>query len=297
MLIGIRFYFLRQALISMGRNLTVHILSLGTIVASLLILCAFLLLFANLDNWLQQWGRSLSMSVYLKDGTSEYKRDKIDSFIRGLPGAQIRRFISKEEAMDDLKAALGEEAGFLERLTHNPLPASYEVVFENTGAGDIAPEKIKAELEALDGVEEVQHSRQWLKRVEGFLDIVRLVGYIIAGLLCLCVVFIVTNTIKLTIYSRRDEIEILKLVGATDWFVKLPFLMEGMIQGIIGGGMAILTLYLGYLIFSKNDVYLIGATPLEFVFLPGEYLVLVFSLSVALGIIGSFIAIGRFFDL
>ena len=296
-MIGIRFYFLRQALISMRRNLTVHILSLGTIVASLLILCAFLLLFANLDNWLQQWGRSLSMSVYLKDGTSEYKRDKIDSFIRSLPGAQIRRFISKEEAMDDLKAALGEEAAFLERLTHNPLPASYEVVFEKTGAGEIAPEKIKAQLEALDGVEDVQHSRQWLKRVEGFLDIVRLVGYIIAGLLCLCVVFIVTNTIKLTIYSRRDEIEILKLVGATDWFVKLPFLLEGMIQGILGGGMAILTLYLGYLVFSRNDITLIGATPLEFVFLPGEYLVLVFSLSVALGIIGSFIAIGRFFDL
>ena len=294
-MIGLRFYFLRQALMNMRRNLTVHILSLGTIVASLLILGAFLLPFGNLNNWLRQWGSALSMSVYLKDGISAYKRDKIDSFIRSLPGAQIRRFISKEEAMDDLKAALGEEAGFLERLAHNPLPASYEVVFENKGTDDIHPEKIKGQLEALDGVEEVQHSRQWLKRLEGFLYIVRLIGYIIGGLLCLCVVFIVTNTIKLTIYSRRDEIEILKLVGATDWFVKLPFLLEGMIQGILGGGMAILALFLGYLAFSSKEIYLIGPAPLEFVFLPVEYMVLAFSLSMVLGIIGSFIAIGRFF--
>ncbi|MFO7599788.1 MAG: permease-like cell division protein FtsX [Candidatus Desulfacyla sp.] len=293
-MIGLRFYFLRQALLNMRRNLTVHILSLGTIVACLLILGAFLLLFGNLNNWLRQWGSALSMSIYLKDGTSAYKRDKIDSFIRALPGARIRRFISKEEAMHDLKAALGKEAGFLERLTHNPLPASYEVIFENAGTNDIHPEEIKEQLLALDGVEDVQHSRQWLKRLEGFLQVVRLMGYIIGGLLCLCVVFIVTNTIKLTIYSRRDEIEILKLVGATDWFVKLPFLLEGMIQGILGGGLAIVSLFLGYLAFSSKEIYLIGPAPLEFVFLPVEYMVLAFSLSMVLGIIGSFIAIGRF---
>jgi len=278
----------------MRRNLTVHILSLGTIVACLLILGAFLLLFGNLNNWLRQWGSALSMSIYLKDGTSAYKRDKIDSFIRALPGARIRRFISKEEAMHDLKAALGEEAGFLERLAHNPLPASYEVIFENAGTDDIHPEEIKEQLLALDGVEDVQHSRQWLKRLEGLLQVVRLMGYIIGGLLCLCVVFIVTNTIKLTIYSRRDEIEILKLVGATDWFVKLPFLLEGMIQGILGGGVAIVSLFLIYLAFSSKEIYLIGPAPLEFIFLPVEYMVLAFSLSMVLGILGSFIAIGRF---
>jgi len=278
----------------MRRNLTVHILSLGTIVACLLILGSFLLLFGNLNNWLGQWGSALSMSIYLKDGTSAYKRDKIDAFIRALPGSRIRRFISKEEAMHDLKAALGEEAGFLERLAHNPLPASYEVIFENAGTDGIYPEKIKEQLLALDGIEDVQHSTQWLKRLEGFLHVVRLMGYVIGGMLCLCIVFIVTNTIKLTIYSRRDEIEILKLVGATDWFVKLPFLLEGMIQGILGGGMAIVSLFLSYLVFSSKEIYLIGPAPLEFVFLPVEYMVLAFSLSMVLGIIGSFIAIGRF---
>jgi len=280
----------------MRKNLTVHVLSLGTIIASLLILGAFLLLFQNLQNWLQRWGSALSMSVYLKDGTSDYKRDKIDSFIRGLPGAEIKRFISKKEAMDDLRAALRDEAGFLKSLTHNPLPASYEVVFERNDSQRVNAEKIRGQLEKLDGVEEVQYSSEWLKRLAGVLDIVWLIGYIIGGLLCLCVVFIVTNTIKLTIYSRKDEIEILKLVGATDWFVKLPFLLEGMIQGILGGILATLSLFLGYLFLSAKDIYLIGPTPLDFVFLPTEYLAVIFALSMALGIIGSFIAIGRFFD-
>jgi len=277
------------------KNLSVHILSLGTIVASLLILGAFLLLFGNLNNWLQRWGTALSMSIYLKDGISEYRRDKVYSFIRGLPEAEIKRFISKEEALKDLRAALGEDAGFLNRLVRNPLPASYEIVFESKGTHGVEPEKIKGELEKLDGVEEVQYSNEWLNRLEGFLNVVRLIGFIIGGLLCLCVVFIVTNTIKLTIYSRKDEIEILKLVGATDWFVKTPFLIEGTIQGISGGVLAVLMLFSGYLILPTKGVSLLGLTPLDFVFLPAGYLVLILILGAVLGVIGSFIAIGRFF--
>ena len=277
------------------KNLSVHILSLGTIVASLLILGAFLLVFNNLNNWLQRWGTALSMSIYLKDEISEYRRDRVYSFIRNLPEAEIKRFISKEEALKDLKAALGDDAEFLNHLGRNPLPASYEVVFESTGTHGVEPEKIKGELEKLDGVEEVQYSNEWLNKLEGFLNMVRLIGFIVGGLLCLCVVFIVTNTIKLTIYSRKDEIEILKLVGATDWFVKTPFLLEGMIQGISGGVLAVLVLFFGYLILPVEGISLLGLTPLDFVFLPAGYLVLIFILGAVLGVIGSFIAIGRFF--
>ncbi|MCD6305708.1 MAG: ABC transporter permease [Deltaproteobacteria bacterium] len=280
----------------MKRNRAVHLLSLGTMVACLLILGAFLILFGNLSNWVGQWGSTLSMSIYLKDGVSDYKRDKIDAFIRALPGARIRRFISKEDAIEELKAALGEEGGFLERLTHNPLPASYEVVFETADSNRMDTEEIKARLLGLDGVADVQHSRQWVKRLEGFLHIVRLVGTVIGGLLCLCVVFMVTNAIKLTIYSRRDEIEILKLVGATDWFVKLPFLLEGAVLGFFGGGLTILALFLGYLGLCSKKIYLLGPTPLEFVFLPGQYVAVFVSVSMVLGIVGSFIAIGRFIE-
>jgi cell division transport system permease protein len=236
------------------------------------------------------------MSVYLQDGISEVTRDHIASAIRNLPAAEIERFVSKEGALRDLKSALGAQAPLLESLSDNPLPASFEVVFKHVEGQEIDLRKIKTELEDLDGVEEAQYSEEWLKRFEGVMNMVRMLGFIIGGLLCMGVVFIVTNTIKLTIYSRKDEIEILKLVGATNWFVKTPFLLEGIIQGILGGALALLTLYTGYLFVSTRKVHFLGLAVLDFIFLPSGYVFSIFLLTVALGLVGSFIAVGRFFD-
>ena len=149
-------------------------------------------------------------------------------------------------------------------------------------------------LEKIDGVAEVQYSQGWLKRFEGIMDMVRLVGFVLGGLLCLGVLFIVTNTIKLTIYTRKHEIEIQKLVGATDWFIKMPFLLEGIIQGVFSGAFSLLILMSGYLLLSAKKVHLLGLTVLDFIFLPHEYVLLLFLISAGLGLAGSFIAVGRF---
>jgi cell division transport system permease protein len=289
-------YFFGQALINIRNNRLVHVIGMGTMVVSMLIFGTFLLLFVNLNTWIQGWGHSLSVSVYLQDGISEVTRDHIASAIRNLPAAEIERFVSKEGALRDLKSALGAQAPLLESLSDNPLPASFEVVFKHVEGQEIDLRKIKTELEDLDGVEEAQYSEEWLKRFEGVMNMVRMLGFIIGGLLCMGVVFIVTNTIKLTIYSRKDEIEILKLVGATNWFVKTPFLLEGIIQGILGGALALLTLYTGYLFVSTRKVHFLGLAVLDFIFLPSGYVFSIFLLTVALGLVGSFIAVGRFFD-
>jgi cell division transport system permease protein len=289
-------YFFRQAFTSILNNRVFHAIGLSTMVVSLLIFGTFLILFVNLNAWLGGWGQSLTMSVYLKDGTSETKNDEIASLIRKLQGAEIKRFISKEGALRDLRKALGSHAGLLEGMSVNPLPASFEVIFKDGDGQETDPLKIKNELESIEGVDEVQYSEEWLKRFKGLMNMVRLVGFIIGGLLCMGILFIVTNTIKLTIYSRRGEIEILKLVGATDWFVKAPFLLEGMIQGILSGIVALLVLFSGYLLLSAKKMHFLGLAVLDFVFLPNEYVFSILFISVALGLIGSFIAVGRFFD-
>ena len=156
---------------------------------------------------------------------------------------------------------------------------------------------MKEKLEEIDGVEEVQYSEEWLRRFEGLMNVIRIVGFIVAGLLSLGVLFIVTNTIRLAIYSRREEIEILKLVGATDWFVKIPFLLEGMIQGGLSGILALVVLYCGYLLLSTKKMALLGLAVLHFSFLSHEYLLSILALSVLLGLVGSFVAIGRFFNM
>ena len=273
-----------------------YVLGVGTMIVSILIFGAFLLLFVNLNSWLQGWGHSMSVCVYLKDGISDAGRDKIACLIGSMPTAEIKRFISKEMALRDLRGFLGKKAGLLEGLSDNPLPASFEVTLKEMEGQKTDPQVIKQELEKLEGVEEVQYSEEWVKRFEGLMNIVRLIGFIIAGLLCMGVVFIVTNTIKLNIYSRREEIEILKLVGATDWFVKIPFLLEGMIQGILSGILALMILFSGYLFLSTEKMHFLGLGFLDFVFLPDGYALSIFLTSVSLGLVGSFIAVGRFVD-
>ncbi|MBW1703702.1 MAG: ABC transporter permease [Deltaproteobacteria bacterium] len=289
-------YFFRQAFTNILNNRIFHAIGLSTMVVSLLIFGTFLILFVNLSAWLEGWGHSLTISVYLKDGISETKKDEIASIIRKLEGAEIKRFISKDGALKDLKKALGSHAVLLEDLSVNPLPASFEVIFKVRDGQETDPFKIKNELESIEGVDEVQYSEEWLKRFKGLMNMVRLIGFIIGGLLCMGILFIVTNTIKLTIYSRREEIEILKLVGATDWFVKAPFLLEGLIQGVLSGIVALLVLFSGYLLLSAKKLHFLGLAVLDFVFLPNEYVFSILFISVALGLIGSFIAVGRFFD-
>jgi len=288
-------YFIRQAIQNVRKNWLVHVVGVSTMVISFLIFGAFLLLFYNADSWIHGWGDSLSMSVYLEDGIDGTAKEKVLSLIRGIPGAHIERTITKKQAFLDLKRALGREANILDGLPRNPLPASIEVVFRPLEGNKPDPGKLRKKLETLAGVEEVQYSEEWLNRFEGLMRVFRLAGLIIGGLLGLGVLFIVTNTIKLTIYSRQEEIGIMKLVGATDWFVKTPFLIEGSIQGVVSGFLSILILYSGYIILSVKKADILGLALLDFVFIPNSYTLTIFLVSVALGLLGSFIALGRFF--
>jgi cell division transport system permease protein len=290
-------YFMRQAIQNVRKNWLVHIVGVSTMVISLLIFGTFLLLFYNVDSWIHGWGDSFSMSIYLKDGVTDTTRQKVLSLIRDLPGARIDRIITKKQAFLDLKRALGREANVLEGLPKNPLPASIEVVFKPSDHSKPEPEKIRKEIETFEGVDEVQYSEEWLRRFEGLMRMFRLAGLIIGGLLGLGVLFIVTNTIKLTIYSRQEEIEIMKLVGATDWFVKTPFLLEGSIQGAVSGSFSILVLYGGYVLLSVKKADILGLALLDFVFIPQGYILIIFLVSIGLGLLGSFIALGRFFRL
>ncbi len=297
MRIRFRTYFIKQALLNIRDNLTVHVLGLGTMVSSLLIFGIFLLLFANVANWIHEFGNTLSFSVYLQDDISAYKRDKVDAFMRQLPGEGTLRYISKEDAMVDLKKTLGRDADLLNRLSNNPLPASYEIFFERGKKHDLNPKAISDALTILDGVADVECSEEWLNNFTAIMDMVVLIGVVVGGLLCLCVVFIMTNTVKLTIFCRKSEIEILKLVGATDWFIKLPFLLEGVIQGILAGILALLALACGYLFFATKEIHFFGMKPLDLVFLSFGHMTLLLLISVVLGMLGSVIAIGRFFKI
>lgn len=294
MKLGLLSYFFKQSALNLRNNPVVHGISLITMVIALLIFGAFLLLFVNVNTWMESWGRSLSMSVYLKDEVEAAELEKIKAFILSQPDAEIQRLISKKEALSEFKDALGPRAPLLEGMARNPLPASLEVVFEGTGGG-IDTAAVKRGIEALDGVDEVYCNREWMGRFEGVMRMVGAAGLVIAGLLCLGALFIMTNTIKLTIYARKEEIEILKLVGATDWFVKTPFLIEGVILGAMSGILSLAALYSSYIILSLKNISILGLASVQFMFIPFPQLLWVFCASVLFGLVGSLIAVGRFF--
>jgi len=287
-------YYFKNAFINMMNNRLIHLISMGTITISMLLLGSFMLLSINLDNWIKEWGGTLSMSVYLKDGIDEKVMKEIEKQLQNIKGAKIKGFISKDQAMMQLKESLGGQAGLLSGMKNNPLPSSFELIFEDTDNYRIDPDNIKASLGKMEGVDEVQYSKQWVERFKGLIFVFRVASLIIGGLLCVAVLFIITNTIKLTLYSRRDEIEIYKLVGATDWFVKIPFLIEGAIQGIISGLIAYLVLLLVYLFLSTKTIQILDLPVIDIIFLTNKNAVSIILLSLFLGLMGGLIAIGRF---
>jgi cell division transport system permease protein len=287
-------YFFRQALGNIFENRLVHLIGVGTMVIAFLIFDAFVLAFVNINAWTQERGRTLTMSIYFKEDPERSAIEDIRRQLLDYP-VSIAKFVSKNDAMKSLRRQLGEKAGLLDGLKENPLPASLEIILSRDEIDDSLPYELKKKLERIDNVDEVQYSQEWIDRIQAVMGAVEIVGLVFGGLLFLAALFIVTNTIKLTIYSRKDEIEILKLVGATNGFVKTPFLIEGSIQGFLGGSVAIIILFLGYLIVTSEVDLRIGFGALDLIFLSPEFIILLVATSIITGFIGSTVSLGRFF--
>jgi cell division transport system permease protein len=287
-------YFFRKALENIFENRLVHLVGVGTMVIAFLIFDAFVLTFLNINAWTQERGRTLTMSIYFKEDPERSAIEDIRRKLLDYP-VSITRFISKKDAMKILRRQLGEKAGLLDGLKENPLPASLEIILSRDEIDDSLPYDLKRKLERIENVDEVQYSQEWIDRIQGVMGAVEIVGLIFGGLLFLAALFIVTNTIKLTIYSRKDEIEILKLVGATNGFVKTPFLIEGSIQGFLGGSVAIIILFLGYLMVTSELDLRIGFGALDLAFLSPKFILLLVVASIITGFIGSSVSLGRFF--
>ena len=289
-------HLVRQAIRNILQNRLVHLIGLGTMVIAFLVFDAFLLAFLNLDSWTREQGRSLTMSIYFKGEPKSSVIEDIREVLLQYP-VSITKLISKDEAMKSLKKQLGDRAGLLRGLEENPLPASLEIILLRDVREDSLPYELKAKLEGINGVDEVQYSREWIERVRSIMGAVEIVGLVFGGLLFLAALFIITNTIKLTIYSRKDEIEILKLVGATNRFVKIPFIIEGSIQGFLGGLIALTILFLLYMAITAKVDLRIGFASLDIVFISPPFILVLLLMSTLTGFVGSAVSLGRFFKL
>jgi cell division transport system permease protein len=288
-------YFIRQAMANIFENRLVHLIGIGTMSIAFLIFYAFIFIFVNLNYWTEKQGRSLSMSIYFKEEPDRVVIENIKKELFLFPGVTIKRFVSRDDAMKSLRRKLGDKAGLLDGLKQNPLPASLEITLSRDKDGDSLPYQLKTRLEKINTVDEVQYSQEWIRKFQAILEAIKIVGMIFGGLLFLAALFIITNTIKLTLYSRKEEIEIFKLVGATNRFIKIPFMIEGSIQGFLGGAVALIVLFLVYIIAITRIDIRIGFASLDIAFLSPQLIFFLLIMSVIIGFIGSTVSLGRFF--
>ena len=244
--------FFKRAVQDILRNRLLNIITVITIALSIIIIGSFAVFIINANDILHSWKRSARIMVYLNPDISIAEIPAIKQKIIGLYGVKSARFISKDEALSLLKKKMQRQTALLDNLRKNPLPDAFEIEVINSYADQKKIEAITKSLESFSFVEDLEYGRKWIGRFVDILRLFRLAGIAVGGLFFIAAVFIVANTIRLVLYSRREEVEIMRLVGATEWFIKIPFFIEGIIQGVLGGIIGLAVLYLSFLLISSN---------------------------------------------
>ncbi|HBY56614.1 MAG TPA: cell division protein FtsX [Candidatus Atribacteria bacterium] len=284
------FYF-KEALLSFRRNTLMCIASVISITTIFIIIGIFLLISLNFNLFLKNLESQLEIIVYLKDDISTAELDNLKNSLTSIEGVKEAKFVSKEEAFQRLLKDLGGQKDIFSIVEENPLPASFEIKANDPKM----IEQIAHKVEKYKNVEEVEYGRGIVERLLNFTSIFRVVGISILILLIFASILIISNIMKITVYARRDEIEIMSLVGATRWFIKWPFILEGFLQGIISAILSILILYKFYFVVIDKIHQITPFLPV--VWDKKELLVIGLALIVLgslVGFLGSMFSVGKY---
>ncbi len=250
------------------------------------------LLVRNMAGILDEFGAELQLTAYLEEGLSSENQQELVEHVSAAPGVDHVNFVSKDEALSRFERLAGG-AELLIGLNENPLPASLEIHLRPEARTAEAMAILDASLDGLPGIDELAHGQEWIAGYARAVALVRTGALVISIVLGLAALLIVANTIRLAVYARRDELEILALVGASRTFVRVPFLLEGMIQGLLGGLIALLIVFGAFeLVLPHVRMGLelvVGRADLQF-FSTGESIRLVAS-GAGLGLLGSMTAL------
>ena len=288
-------YYLRKALSNLKAYPLVTTLATATVAFSVFLFCAYLLFLVNLTGLLAGVGTTVRITVYLSDYLEEQQIEEVKGAILSIREVDGATFISKEEAIAFLKESFQDQAEVLEGLDSNPLPASFEVTLLESSRTPESIRLVADKIGRLRGVDDVVYPREWLTRFHEFVRFVQAAGVAIGAVLSLVAVAIIANTFKLIILSRRQEIEIMKLVGATNSLIKTPILMEGMLVGFVGSTAAVAGLYVLFSYFMEHfyESVSLFVGPVVLAFFSPPIIGAVIGVSTLLGLAGSLLSFGR----
>jgi cell division transport system permease protein len=285
-------YFIQEVFHSLRRNNWMTFASIGTVAVSLFVLGVFLILVLNMNRLAGMLESQVQISVYLEDHLTDREKRQIGYDIESLQGIDSVTYVDRETAKERLKERLGDQKYLLDALSEdNPLPDAFEVTVTTPSVVESAA----GAIDAMQGVEEAKYGQDVVEHLFDITRLMRIFGFVLMGLLGGATLFIISNTIRLTVFARRKEIAIMKYVGATDWFIRWPFLLEGIVLGCIGGLIAAVALRSFYAAMAAKIYSTLAFFPLmpQYPFM--NYVTAAILLAgIVIGAIGSVISLKRF---
>ncbi len=287
------FYFSREALVGIWRNGWMTLASVTVVLMMLLVFGAFILINFNIQHITTEIRQQVEIVVEISDDLDESATDELRQQILGLQGVQQLRYVDKETALERMRDQLGDIIDALDG--RNPLLNTFEI--QVSDAQYI--QRVATDIERLEGVETVNYGEELVETLLAVTGVIQLFGYSIIGVLAFVGLFLIANTIKLTVYARRRQINIMKFVGATDWFIRWPFIFEGVFLGLFSAALAFGALYFGYdylILQAKTFMY---EHLLALSLVPPEDIVIQLAQALAafgggIGALGSAISVRRF---
>jgi cell division transport system permease protein len=286
-------YFFEEALISLWRSRLMNALSVGTMAVSLFVLGAFLTVASNLGHVVARWTDKVQVTFYLEDGLEDRIRDSLVHRLKEDPAVAGVSVVTREQALERFRALFRDLRALPDDLGENPFPASVEATL---AAGRQSAEEVRRLAHAYQsapGVKEAQYDLLWVQRLTTALRLIRGVGALLGGILVAAGVFTISNVIRLTVYARQDELDIMRLVGATQAYVKGPFVVEGMIQGGLGGVLSVALLWLAFRGFAAEALAASDLLGRAAVFLPLWLCLAIVVGGMVVGVVGSLVSLGR----
>jgi cell division transport system permease protein len=279
----------REALLSFRRAPLLSVLSVTTIAFSLFTVGLFGLVAVNLRQALRGIEERVEIVAYILRGTPAETVAMATQDISAFPEVNEVGFVSEEEALRRARSELIEFRDAYRDLQVNPLPASIEVRLKDGYRDAASVERVAQRLKGFGFIDDVRYGREWVQKLDHLRNLTGLVGLVIGLAFAAVAVVIIGVTIRLTIMQRAREISIMRLVGATNWFIRGPFLLEGALKGLLGGLLSLVLCYGGYILFRDKS----GGTLADLIFFRPEHMMVLVVFGVLLGLGGSLVSVGR----
>jgi len=284
-------YIIKSSIKSLYKEKWINLLSIFTVTTSLLIITLVAFVLYNVKIASDQLPERFSIIAYLKDNLSQEDEQRIINTLKSRNEIEGVRLVSKEDALKNLKETMKEASYILEGLDENPLSESIEIRIKKNFVSSSSVKSISEDLKKISGIEDVYYAEKVAEAIYTLKASLQNMSIIIFAAISAGVIFVIYSTVKILFYRRKEEIEIIKLLGATKGFIRMPFLIEGGIIGFLGGVLAIVGILLFY--FAVTYRLSIVIPVLKALAFPVEILFFLPAIGIVLGILGSVIALGR----